>query len=65
MRIFTLQFEDDGHEARRIEFSGFEASEALMVLKHEKAARKATLWESEKRLGTIKRDEGGFWQISA
>jgi len=65
MRVFTLLFENDGHEARRIEFSGYEPSEALMLLEDEKAARKATLWESETRLGTIMRNDGGFWQISA
>jgi len=65
MRIFTLLFEDDGHESRRIEFTGYEPSEALMVLKHERAARRATLWESDRRLGTIMRSDSGFWQISA
>jgi hypothetical protein len=65
MRIFTLLFEDDGDEARRIEFAGFEASEALTVLKHEKAARRAILLEEDRRLGTIMRSEDGFWRISA
>jgi hypothetical protein len=64
MRTFTLLLENDGNEARRIEFLGYEASEAFTLLQHEKATRKATLWESDKRLGIIVRNDADFWEIS-
>ena len=64
MRIFTLLLEDDGSEARRIEFCGHEPREAFALLEGERTARKATLWESETKLGTITRTEGNFWEIS-
>jgi hypothetical protein len=65
MRNFTLLLEDDGNEARRIEFSGHEPRDAFALLESERAARKATLWESEIKLGTIVRTGGEFWEISA
>lgn len=65
MRTFTLLLEDDGNEARRIEFSGREPREAFALLESERAARKATLWESDTKLGTITRTSGDFWEISA
>lgn len=65
MRNFTLLFEDDGNEARRVEFSGHEPREAFALLEGEVAARKATLWEAETKLGTIVRTHGNFWEISA
>jgi hypothetical protein len=64
MRTFTLLLEDDGSEARRIEFSGHEPREAFALLEGERVARKATLWESETKLGTITRNSGEFWEIS-
>lgn len=63
MRTFTLLLEEDGNEARRIEFSGHEPREAFALLEGEQAARKATLWESETKLGTIVRTPSDFWEI--
>lgn len=65
MRTFTLLLEEDGNEARKVQFEAFDSSAALALLERERAARKATLWENEKRLGTIIRNEGDFWEISA
>jgi len=65
MRTFTLLFEDDGSEARRVEFEAFDTSAAFSLLERERTARKATLWENDKRLGTIVRNDGDFWQVSA
>jgi hypothetical protein len=64
MRTFTLLLDDDGNEPRRIEFSGHEPREAFALLESERAARKATLWESETKLGTIVRTGGDFWEIA-
>jgi hypothetical protein len=63
MRTFTLLLEDDGNEARRIEFSGDEPREAFALLESERASRKATLWESETKLGTIIRNPSDYWEI--
>lgn len=65
MRTFTLLFEEDGNEARRVEFEALDTSAAFSLLERERSARKATLWENDKRLGTIVRNDGDFWQISA
>jgi hypothetical protein len=65
MRTFTLLLEDDGNEARRIEFSGHEPREVFALLEGERRARRATLWESDAKLGTIVRTPGDFWEISA
>jgi len=65
MRRFTLLLDDGGNEPRRIEFSGHEPREAFELLRRERVARKATLWESEQKLGTIVRTGSDFWEISA
>lgn len=65
MRTFTLMVEDDGSEARRIEFDAIDTSAAFPLLERELNARKATLWEKDQRLGTIIRNDGDFWEISA
>ena len=64
MRTFTLLLECE-ENPRKIEFRGYDTSGAFALLEREKTARKATLWESDKRLGTIIRTEGDFWQISS
>lgn len=63
MRTFTLLLED-ADNPRKIEFTGYDTSGAFGLLEREPNVRKATLWEADVRLGTIKRSEDDFWQIS-
>ncbi|MBO9601810.1 MAG: hypothetical protein J7496_04795 [Novosphingobium sp.] len=72
MRKFTLLLEDGGSdespgegETRRIEFDAVDTSAAFPLLERELGARRATLWEDDRRLGTIVRNDGDFWEISA
>jgi hypothetical protein len=65
MRTFTLLLEDDDAEHRRVQFDAIDSSAAFSLLERELTARRATLWENEQRLGTIVRNEGDFWEVSA
>ena len=69
MRKFILLLEDevrsDGENTRRIQFDAIDTSAAFSLLERERTARKATLWEDDRRLGTIVRNDGDFWEISA
>ena len=51
-------------ESELIELQGNDPSEFFEFLEREGSGKLATLWEGEKRLGTLKRTEPGLWQLT-
>jgi hypothetical protein len=64
MRSFTITFDEDGTgEPRRIEFHADDPGLAFDLLEDAGAGREATLWEGDKRLGSLSLSEMGYWQL--
>lgn len=65
MSYFLIVFEGDGRTpSRRIEFDAISPEEAFQIVEREHAPGNATLWEGDKRLGSLSMIEPGFWQLA-
>lgn len=64
MRTFSLRYENDGKgEPKSVEFHGEDPHEAFAILSRERVHRRVSLWEGEKRLGTLTRSRKNFWEL--
>lgn len=66
MATYRLKFSDDGiGSAREIEFDAHEAGSALAIAEEELFGRRAELWESERKLCTLRREgaRGEIWCV--
>ena len=64
MATYRIHFADDGiGEAKVLEFDGEDPHDAFVLLKHETGRRRATVWEGEKKLGTLERTSDDLWVV--
>jgi hypothetical protein len=63
MPSYKLTFEDN--EAGQIVFSGDDPRGAFALLESAGIREQATLWEDDRRLGSLSLCEQGFWRLSA
>lgn len=66
MTTYRLKFSDDGLGcAQEIEFDAHDAGTALVIAQREVSGRRAELWESERRLCTLRREgpRGEIWRV--
>lgn len=66
MATYRLKFSDDElGSAKEIEFDAHDAGSALAVAQGERFGRRAELWESERRLCTLRREgpRGEIWRV--
>jgi len=65
LRTFTLVLEDaGGNEQGRVDFHGTDTHQAFILLEREKRAKRASLWEGDKRLGMLELTSENFWELS-
>lgn len=65
LRTFTLILEDaGGNEQGRVDFRGTDTHQAFVLLERETRAKRASLWEGGKRLGTLELTSDAFWELS-
>ena len=68
MPIYTIRFADDhAGEAKRVEFIGGDASDALIVVSREAPRRTVGLWEGDTKICSLRRRPVGiddYWVIS-
>ncbi|KHK90942.1 hypothetical protein LK12_08310 [Novosphingobium malaysiense] len=65
MPLFTITLDEDGFgEPKRIEFTADDAHQAFYILENERTGRKAILWQGQKRLGALQREDDGVWKVA-
>lgn len=65
MRSFTLDLESDGfEETKQIQFEADDPGRVFTILEREGRGKSATLSESGRRLGVLRRADTGYWQFT-
>lgn len=64
MKIFRVVPALGGDDDKaNIEFFGDEPTEVFRLLRNTRSDEQFTLWEGEKCLGILRRNQNGFWEL--